>query len=581
MAAQRPEPAPGPPKADLTFAEWDAPPIPVAELADLFQALDKAARAQRLYRENNPVYQGFASNLRAAFAKLWDRLSSLPVAVDEHEFRCFEEVFMLGGGRDHLPLLFYKDGIRLITFLPGFEEEAERFLHVINQARQLDQRAIDDMVTLLWEQEFSAFQYSYVDLLAEGLDVPRSAKPSTEYVDPALIRAEIEQKLEEEMPEAVQAGEPPVAQAVAPEKFVETLYFLEPQELEALRREVELEWKRNTKGAVLDALFDRLEDPQPEWQAEILRILRQLMPVYLSGGDLASASRILTDLSALVQARRIPEDGVREVEDLFRELSEPTVLAQLLASLSDGSIDPAESDLSVFLSHLSADALPLLLHAAETTDAGPLKHRLRAAIEGLGQEHREVLLGLLDSEDAPVALGAARLVGQLGIATAVPRIAVLLKRPDAGVRRVAVEALVKIRSGAALAAVQDTLEDHDRDVRITAARGLGAVRYQPARSRLEDALQSRRLGDADLTEQIAFFEAYGAVANAESVKFLDRLLNGRKLFGKQTAEIRACAAMALGKVSSPAARAVLSQATADPHPMVRSAVAKALEAIGR
>jgi HEAT repeat protein len=82
--------------------------------------------------------------------------------------------------------------------------------------------------------------------------------------------------------------------------------------------------------------------------------------------------------------------------------------------------------------------------------------------------------------------------------------------------------------------------------------------------------------DADLTEKIAFFEAYGAVATAESVVMLDRMLNGRRLFGKENPEMRACAAMALGRVGSPGARAALQRAAEDPNPMVRSAVLKAL-----
>jgi HEAT repeat protein len=571
------EPTPhGTQAAATTFDDWDEPPLPAAELHDLFQALDKAARAQRLYADNNPVYQGFQSNLRAAFAKLWDRVSSLPVTVEEHAFGCFDQTFAAAEGRDDLPFLFYKDGIRVLTFLPGFEEESERFLNVINRARQLDHRSIDDMVTLLWEQEFSAFQYSYVDMLAEGLAVPQAGEPAVEYVDAGMLRDAVEGRVDEMFAPAVAAGEPPVALAVQPENFVETAYFLEPHELEALQREVELEWQRDTKAAVLDALFDRLEDRRLDWQQEILRVLRQLMPVYLSGGDLASASHILTELSGMIEKGVFQESELAEVQDLFNELSEPKVLAQLLASLSDGSIRPAATDLQVFLTHLSAGALPLLIHAAEGTEEPALKELLRVSIEGLAQEHRDVLVGLIGSEDLSVVLGAARLAGQLGLGSAAGRIATLLSRPEAPARRVAVEALVRIRSGQALAAVQGAIEDDDREVRITAVRGLAAVRYQPARQRLEEAIQSKRLGETDLTEQIAFFEAYGSVASPESVKLLDRLLNGRKLLGKQSPEMRACAAMALGRVQAPAAKASLQQAAQDPNPIVRNAVARAL-----
>jgi HEAT repeat protein len=54
------------------------------------------------------------------------------------------------------------------------------------------------------------------------------------------------------------------------------------------------------------------------------------------------------------------------------------------------------------------------------------------------------------------------------------------------------------------------------------------------------------------------------------------MLNGRRLFGKESPEMRACAAMALGRVGSPAARASLQKSSAESNPIVRNAVMKAL-----
>jgi hypothetical protein len=113
-------------------------------------------------------------------------------------------------------------------------------------------------------------------------------------------------------------------------------------------------------------------------------------------------------------------------------------------------------------------------------------------------------------------------------------LAELMQRSDPSLRRAAVESLVRIRNATALDALQRALGDVDREVRIAAVRGIGVLRYAPARVRLEELLESRTMKDADLTEKIAFFEAYGSIANAESVNLLDRMLNGRKLLGKET-----------------------------------------------
>ena len=566
-----------PPAAPVSSSEA-ATDLTPREVGDFFTSLDKAVRARRLYAANNPAYQAFLAALRSTITGLWDGAYSLSVAVEEHNFRWNDHVFTAGEGRETLPFQFYKDGIRGLTFLPGFEQEAERFLDVLARARHIDASSADDMVTLLWEQEFGSLLYNYVDALAEGLDVPKAEPLQLGNIELTLVSADVTGSDQSQpLPPAVQGGEPPVAQAISRDDFEETLYFLEPNELEYLRVELAKEMARDVKADVLNAIFDRLEDPMPKRQTEILGICRQLLPAYLASGDLRSASQILIELNGALEARdALGPAQAAEAQEIFAELSDPAVLDQLLRSLEEGAIDPAGDELAIFLRHLKPIALAPLIRAVETTHIAELQLRLRAAIEGLGRAHPQILTDLLKSDDDAVVVGAARLTGQIGLTQAVTQVAALLKHPSAAARRAAVEALVQIKSGAALDALQSALEDSEREVRIAAARGLGSLRYQPARSRLEEVLQGKIVRDADLTEKIAFFEAFGAVANAESVAMLDKLLNGKSLFRKESPELRACAAMALGKVGTPASRAALERASADQNPMVRNAVQKAM-----
>lgn len=573
-------PAEAPPPATAAPATYEvASELTPREVNDFFTALDKAVRARRLYAANNPAYQAFLAALRSTITGLWDGAFSLSVSVEEHGFRWQDQLFAAGEGRETLSFQFFKDGIRGLTFLPGFEQEVERFLDVLARARHIDASSADDMVTLLWEQEFGSLLYNYVDALAEGLDVPQGAQLPAGKIELTLVSADItgSDQSKSMLPPAVQNGEPPVAQAISRDDFEETLYFLEPSELDYLRDELAREMDRDIKADVLNALFDRLEDQMPKRQNEILGICRQLLPAYLSSGDLRSASRILIELNGVLESRdTLGPAQSAEAQEIFAELSDPAVLNQLLRSLEDGAIDPAGDELAIFLRHLKPVALAPLISAVETTRIAGLQLRLRAAIEGLGRAHPQILTELLKSPDETVAVGATRLAGQIALTQSVAQIAAQLQHPSAQVRRAAVEALVLIKSGAALDALQGALEDAEREVRIAAARGLGSLRYQPARARLEEVLQGKIVRDADLTEKIAFFEAFGAVANADSVVMLDRLLNGKSLFRKESPELRACAAMALGKVGTPASRAALERASTDQNPMVRNAVQKAM-----
>jgi HEAT repeat protein len=196
----------------------------------------------------------------------------------------------------------------------------------------------------------------------------------------------------------------------------------------------------------------------------------------------------------------------------------------------------------------------------------------------MGRRYPRALASQTASPDLAIAYGAARLIGRIRLNEAKDTVVALFKKSDAEGRRVAIEALAAIGDAGALSAVQEALDDADRDVRITAARALGNASSAAARERLRASIASKSLRDADLTEKIAFFEAYGTIAVAEDLDQLDRLLNGRKLLGRESPEMRSCAAMALGRIASPEARAILQKATDDMHPLVRNAVNKALEA---
>ena len=554
------------------------------QVADLFGLLEKTVRAHRLYQANNPVYQGFLAALTGAFAKLWGLTDSLHVTIEEAAFRWQEKSFTLGEGRDSLSFLFYKDGIRDLTFLPGFEDEVGALLEIVHKARQRDQDG-DDLVTLLWEREFTGFQYTYMDVLAGEGTLPESfdadAERALARIDPGQIQAAVAgQDGEPIRPSDLRAAEQQTAGApagISRDDFEETLYFLDETELSLLQREVELEWSRDLKSDVINALLDRLEDGAAARQTEIIGILQQLIPSFLTTGDLGSVSRILVELNTLLEGTGLAPDARDRTVQLFAQLSEPTMVAQLVHAIEEGILDPGGEELGIFLRHLGPGALTVLLRTVETTDVPALRKRLETAVEAIARAAPDPVAALLTLEEPPVVAGAARLLGRIGFARAAGPIAGLLQKPDPALRLAAVDALVAIHNGTALDALQKALEDADRDVRVAAARGLGRLRYQPARGRLEELIQGRLLREADLTEKIAFFEAFGAVGNADSVAMLERLLNGKNMLRqKQTPELRACAALALGRFGTPAARAALERAMQDEQPMVRNAVAKAL-----
>ncbi|HSW31101.1 MAG TPA: HEAT repeat domain-containing protein [Longimicrobiales bacterium] len=551
--------------------------LPVGQVRELFVVLGKALRAFQLYDENNPVRQRFVESLRQAVAQLWAECDRLTLSVEEDRFVLGDQdVYRAESRSDSLAFLFYKDGVREITFLPGLEQaELVRFLGVLQRARKLTPEG-DDLLTVLWEEDLQFFQYQYVDLLAEGVELPTPGAGNTQQEMKAVLDAELEEEEEGPPKPGEQA---PAAKTVNKDDFNPTLYSLDPRELQTLKVELDKELHRDLRNDVLSALFDRLEEGnQSERQSEILGVLATLLPNFLSRGALDAATRILEELRKLEAMPGVfDEQRLEESRALLDEVSAPEAIGELIQALYDGSIRATPQQLAAFLRFLRAGALFPLLRASETVEHKELQAVLRTAVKGIAERNRGAVVRLLSEQDPVVASGAARLAGDMQITEAGPALAALLAHYDGKVRLAAVEAAVSLKASTAAQALQDTLDDPEREIRIAAARALAALRYTPASGRLEDILNSKEIRLADITEKVAFFEAYGTVAGDRAVGMLDKLLNSKGFLGKrEPSEIRAAAALGLGKVGSAGSVASLRRAGQEEDAVVRSAVNRAM-----
>ena len=557
----------------------DTTTIPVAEVRDLFVTLGKALRAVQLYDENNPVYLRFVQSLRDALKELWGDIDQLVVTIEEDRMTVGgEEAYRADNRSDSLAFLFFKDGIRKITLLPGIEQdELTRFLGVIQRTRR-GRGEGDDLLTILWEADLVHFKYQYVDLLAEGVEIPApGAGGSTEQLQ-GVLQEEAPAEPETAHGQAAPQAERPKG-TVSRDDFNPTLYSLDPHEMEGLRKEVELEMARDLRSHVISALLDRLEEPDnPARQSEILAILRTLLPNLLSRGAILPAAHVLAELRGMEERTGLFDaQRTQKSEKILDRLSSAQTMDELVRSLEDGTIRSTPTELSALLRRLRPGALGPLLRASELTQIRELQPVLREAVHGIAEQNPQAVAALLGDQDPIVLAGAARLAGRLKTAEAAPTLAALMAHPVADVRLAAVEAAVDLKASTAAGALQPLLVDPERSVRIAAARGLGRLRYRPAAARFKDLVLGKEIRSADISEKIAFFESYGELAGEAALEPMDKLLNGKGFLGrKEPAEIRACAALALGKIGTDKARQSLQAASSEDDAVVRSAVNRAL-----
>lgn len=566
-------------------AEHPEPPFSPALLEELLRQLDKTVRARQLYMANNPSYQNAIEKLRAAFAPVWKAADSFTLNVTDTAFK-FAGVPVHQQpekASDSLPWLFYKDGLRELTLSKGFEgPELDSLVEIIPKVRRASAEE-DDLITILWEHEFAFLTYRHVDVMHDGVvAVTAAADPGRYPTQPGVAvddpsKASADARAEAEANPETLVERPGVVKL---EDFDSTLYFLDETEIEYIKNAVGREYQADLRRIVVDSLLDIFElQPDARVRGEVLNLLDQMVLHLLSGGRFQAVAHLLRESTVVLERARAVEPAHRDrIRALPRKLSDPATLAQILQQLDESAELPAPDDLGALFGELDGAALGTVLEWFGRIQSPQLRPILATAADRLARANTAELVRLLGQAQGAVAAEAARRAGALKTAAAVAPLAKMLGDPARELRQAAVGALVEIGSAGAMQMLERSLTDSDRDIRVTAVRALGSRGQRSALPKLEAIVKGREVRSADLSERMAFFEAYGSLCGDAGVAFLDGLLNGKSsLLGRrEDPEIRACAAMALGRIKTPRAAESLQKGMTEKDVVVRNAVNRAI-----
>ncbi len=560
-----------PPQLSANQTERVAAPFERERVEELLRLFGKASRAHQLYMPNNPVYKTAHEALRAGFSPIWATREELALGFTENEVKFDGETVLEEHtrGSDSLPWIFYKDGVREIRLTKGFEsEELDKLLGILQRVRKASPDE-DDLLTLLWQGDFNFLRYRYVDLTVdatvpfeEGGEALADSKVDTQHA------------LDDEEEDTQRKSS-----VINMSDFDATLYFLDEREIDYLQSEIRREYETDLRQNVVGVLLDIFEQQtEPAIRAEIVEVLDNFMIHMLSAGQFHNVAYLVRE--SLTTSQRAPE-LIASQRDLLSQiplrLSAPEPLGQLLQSLDESDPLPKSEDVLELFEQLRGGALGTVFDWLGRTQNIKLRPMLEQAASRLASQNTADLVRLIPSPTQHVSLEAIRRAGVLQTGAAAAPLSKVVTEGSRDQRLAAVQSLNEIGSPGALQALERVVDDADRDVRIAAVRLLSVRAYRPALPRLEAMVKGKAIRDANLTEKMAVFEAYGSLCGEGGVATLDAMLNGKSLFGRrEDAELRACAAVALGRVNTSNSQESLRKAANEKDVVVRNAVAKAL-----
>jgi HEAT repeat protein len=555
----------------------------VDQAKDLINTFVKTIKAFRLYPPENPTLVGFIDQVYRKFQLFLNKYHYFILKIGENKLS-FRGVTLYENPdlKTSLAFQLYKDGLRELRFMEGLEEgEVDGLIDIMKRSDSINKME-DDLVTLMWEKDFIHISYLATDEYLEEM--------------PTIIPANIDQfraNLTFEPPPQSEMGDIGEETDGAEVDYYEimkrvesptlvgvdrSVYSLTPDELEGLRKEVELETAPSFVFIVIDILFEILaleKSPQP--YQETTGVLQKLLDALITLGEFQKASELLTRVNIILNTYELKDWQVDAIRQLSDKAGEPQRIEKIGKILDKGEEIRLE-EVSNYLTLLKPNSIQPLIKVLGELNNSKARRMLCEVLIEIGKGNMELIIPFIDDHRWFLVRNIAYILGRMGKESALPTIQKALNHEEARVRREAIQALGIIVSSKAFDLLGKALNDQDDRNRSMAALNLARVGKKASLPALLEVVQAKDFSKRDSAEIKAFFDAIGMVGSNDAIKPLEKLLEQKSWFGMgKKDEIRLRAASALALIGTAEARSTLEAGRNSKDENIRQACLQAMK----
>jgi len=549
---------------------------------DLMNIFVKTIKAFRIFPPENPSLVGFRELLFRKFQFFLKRYRVFSFKIGEYEFSFNNRVMYENKDlKGSLAFFLYKDGLREFRFLEGLEEwEIQGFLDIIKRGDRVNKQE-DDLVTMIWERDFVHISYQATDeyledtavIIPENIEQFRKNlifEPLAHQIDPDYLDEETGEEVN--YYEAMnRAASPP---SVAMNRDV---YFLTPQELEGLRKEVETETSPTFLFNIIDILFEIMGlEKKPEPYQDAVTVLNKLLDALLTLGEFQKATDLLSRVFIILKTYSLQEWQLKAIQDLAESAGDPQRIERIgkvLERREGVRLDEVRS----YLKLLKPSSLQPLMKVLGDLGNPKARRTVCDAVCEIGKDQIDQILPFMEDRRWYLVRNVVYILGRIGKEPAIPSVQKALGHREMRVRREAVQALGVIGGAKAFHLLIKALQDVDVRIRCAAALNLGKVGRKNSLPYLLEVIQAKEFTRKEAAEKKAFFDAIGLAGSNDPIPLLRKLLMKKAWFRrKRMDELRQGAASALALIASREAKEVLERGQESRNARIRQACQQAL-----
>ncbi len=502
---------------------------------DILQNIIKAKKTLRMYPKNNPMYVKTLEDLYARFGDFLNDIGDLSFKIKQNSISYnSEEIYHNPEKEDNLALFFFKDGLRELTFKRGLlQEELENFMKII--AMDFDREAFDDdVVTLLWEEDFQNIQYIVDDTVlldADGDDYEiqavNSAKQRVSDIE-GLMKAYVEEFKEEDI------------------KDVSVISFSD-RDLQILMKELENDSsnKIDKLTAILFEMFYNSEEISGILD-DTLKFFKETIKFSLRQGDINMLIQVMKRAKAILEDPLSTEDMKKYMRMLLMYPGTDEVMS-ILNEVLDSDIEIGDEIFKEFIVLLDKKAiLPFVKILGEIKTLRGRKKVIEALVF-LGKQDIKTLATVLSDTRWYVVRNIIYILRKIKDKVAIEYLLKALKSEDPRVRKEVIKALADLGGQEILKPLKEHLDDPDVGVRIESVRAIGNTGSIAPKRIILDKISDKMFKERDLEEKKIFYEILSKWNDAEVFDFLIKILRRRSfLWWDKNYDEKACAAFCLG-----------------------------------
>lgn len=546
-------------------------------VSDIIQALSKAGKTIRIYPETSPVRQKIIDKLMEQITTFLNQYGELSLRIRQFELTYNNEiVYSNTSKKDSLAFKFFGDGIRELKFTDGIEtKEILDFIKIITKT-YTGKGQNDDIVTMLWENDFKNIHHTVAEYMEEGDVEARSPEENASTGSGtgnfyAIYNTEVTKDTGGKTLNAVPGHELEI-EAIY-KKPISEIFILTQEEIDKIRHEMEMDEGMDLITGLLDILFHILQiEKGLDIYSEILKSITDTLKTCILSGEYQQSVPILTTLKTLsIDENNFSPAHAKEVQCAIDSMGEEPFLNQLTSSIKINKLNDITPLFSI-LTMLNKNAIEPLSSLSGTV--GPMKTR-RLICDVLAQLSRDdikPLINKLEDDNWHIVRNMVYVLGKTGSTEAIKSLSKIKDHPEPKVRKEIVHAVSEINSEEAREFLVYYLEDKDSSVSQNALRNIAGKGYLKAVPAILKIITSESFNIKEASGKREFFNTLAILKARDSLPFLRNLLMKRtRIFGKaRIVEKRTYAVYTLKKMATTEAKDILREGLLHPDKGIRN-----------